>query len=64
MSAATTVKETYHHDCPDTGVWEVTVRDGQEANALTKPGLGRRLDSAAFHDTLAEVERLIVREGE
>ena len=34
------------------------------ANTLTNLGLGRRLGSAAFHDTLVEVERLVVREGE
>ena len=64
VTAGTTVKGTYHHDCPDTCAWEVTVRDGRGANALTNPGLGRRLSSAAFHDTLVEVERLVVREGE
>ena len=58
------MKGTYHHDCPDTCAWEVTVRDGRGANALTNPGLGRRLGSAAFHDPLVEVERLVVREGE
>jgi len=57
------VKGTYHHDCPDTCAWEVTVRDGRGVNALTNPGLGRRLGSAVFHDTLVEVERLVVREG-
>ena len=58
------MKGTYHHDCPDTCAWEVTVRDGRGVNALTNPGLGRRLGLAAFHDTLVEVERLVVREGE
>ena len=58
------MKGTYHHDCPDTCAWEVTGRDGRGVNAPTNPGLGRRLGSAAFHDTLVEVERLVVREGE
>jgi len=58
------VKGTYHHDCPNTRAWEVAVRDGRGVNVLTNPGLGRRLGSAAFHDTLVEVERLVVREGE
>ena len=58
------MKGTYHHDCPDTCAWGVTVWDGRGSNALTNPGLGHRLGSAAFHDTLVEVERLVVREGE
>ena len=64
MTTGKTVKGTYHHDCSDTYAWEVTVRDGQRANTLTNLGLGCRLGSAAFHDTLVEVERLVVREGE
>ena len=64
MTAGKTVKGTYHHDCPDSCAWEVTVRDGRGANTLTNLGLGRRLGSAAFHDTLVEVERLVVWEGE
>jgi len=64
VTTGKTVKGTYHHDCPDTYAWEVTVRDGQRANTLTNLGLGCRLGSAAFHDTLVEVERLVVREGE
>ena len=43
---------------------ETSPQPSQGVNAPTNPGLGRRLGSAAFHDTLVEVERLVVREGE
>ena len=38
------------------GWWSTTTSDGRGANVLTNPRPGRNIGSAAFHDTLVQVE--------
>lgn len=71
QTGTTIVRGVCRHDCPDSCAREVTVEgggpfdsverstttsDGRGANVLTNPLPGRNIGSAAFHDTLVQVE--------